>query len=264
MWPSDEITKEVVLYQKLKAHGVPLPALLGCETQIDDIGRMKEESLKWKLYAELFAEQYEKNGTVWTDLLSAFIAYQMRHLDAQQRIINDTTIIDSQFDKTPYLYSEWFLSHELIDRMQKQLNTDLATLPQAWNHGDHNPYNIFEDGIIDLEDWFFGPVWYDSITALTQNFWFPRAGEEGELTRQFMFTHEQLLSAFTELTTHSLGINFTDSRIFGALFLLRWIFVTVKSNATPILETYRYKKMQKAIEAYLQGEHMLEYFLKHY
>ncbi len=56
----DEILKEVGLYQKLLSHGIPLPKLLGYEAAQDDIGWMKEESLKGKLYSELFTEEYER------------------------------------------------------------------------------------------------------------------------------------------------------------------------------------------------------------
>jgi Ser/Thr protein kinase RdoA (MazF antagonist) len=65
------------------------------------------------------------------------------------------------------------IEKSLIDDCIKKIESITKTLPIVWNHGDHNPYNIFTDGLIDLEDSFDGPLGYDTITALTQNFRFP-------------------------------------------------------------------------------------------
>jgi 5-methylthioribose kinase len=93
------------------------------------------------------------------------------------------------------------LEHDLAEKLIEKINQDISIVKSAWNHGDHNQYNIFDNGVIDLEDSFYGPIGYDTITSLTQNFWFPdsRKSEIGELTRQHSFTKEQLQTYLTSI-----------------------------------------------------------------
>lgn len=262
MGASEEIAKEIALYETLRSHSVPLPRLLGYEAPTDDIGRMKEESLQWKLYAELFTDSYEANWHIDDALFAEFIDYQYRHLSAQKNTIDQKDIVADTFPKYTFLYEEWVIPSATIDVLLERIEHDTAALPQGWNHGDHNAYNIFNDGLIDLEDSFYGPLGYDTITAITQNFWFPSS--DAELTKQHTFSPEQITRYLDDLSVHPLAIDFTDSRIFGALFLMRGIFVTVQSGATPMLEKYRYAKLQHAMEAYLAGVDMIAYCIEHY
>lgn len=263
--PKDEIEKEVALYQKLKAVNIPLPSLLWFETYEDDLGRMKEEAIPGLLYSDLFTESYEKDWYIDNTFLEKFIAYQHNHLTWQSHTIGDKSIVSEPFNKYKYLYSEWFLDHTLIDACITKIALATKDEPQWWNHGDHNAYNIFENGVIDLEDSFFGPLWYDTITAITQNYWFPYPNSiPWELTRQHVFTREQILQYLEALSKHPIGINFMESQTFGALFLMRGIFVTVKSDSFPLLRSYRYERLQDAMNAFLQWENMIEFFLKNY
>lgn len=263
--PKEEIDKEVQLYQKLKACDIPLPTLLGFEAHDDDLGWMKEESLHWRLYADLFTESYETHGNISSELIEEFIAYQHRHLQWQAKTIWKIDIINNPFMSYSYLYEEWEINHDTISALMEKIDQDTRDLPHCWNHGDHNPYNIFSDGVIDLEDWFYGTMWYDTITALTQNYWFPRNNwEPGELTRQHEFTWEQIQYFLENISKNTLGIDFTSPSVFWALFILRGIFVTVKSDETPLLRAYRYNRLKAVIDKYIAGENMIAHFQETY
>lgn len=265
VWPKDEIEKEVALYEKLKAAGIPLPSLLWFEIHEDDLGWMKEEAIPGLLYAELFTESYDKHWFVEESILETFIQYQHNHLTGQAQTIWDTSIVADAFSKYEFLYSEWQIDHTLVEACISKIKHDTESEPQGWNHWDHNAYNIFENGVIDLEDSFYGALGYDTITAITQNYRFPYPnGEPWELTRQHVFSKEQILHYLETLSKHDIGINYMESATFGALFLMRGIFVTVQSDSFPLLKTYRYKRLQDAMEAYLNWENMIEYFLKNY
>ena len=263
--PKDEIEKEVSLYEKLKSVGIPLPSLMWFEIQEDDLWWMKEEAIPGLLYADVFTESYDKNWFVEDSILEIFIQYQYNHLTGQSHTIWDTSIVSVPFSKYEFLYSEWQLDHTLVEKCITKIQNDTAKEPQWWNHGDHNAYNIFENGVIDLEDSFYGALWYDTITAITQNYWFPYPDwEPWELTRQHAFSKEQILHYLETLSEHPMWINYMEPSTFGALFLMRWIFATVKSDSFPLLRRYRYKRLQSAMEAYIDWENMIEFFLKNY
>lgn len=110
------------------------------------------------LYAELFTDSYEVNGVISEQLIDSFIAYQHHHLTAQHAMIDNTDIVSEEFPKFQFLYEEGKIESDLVDKLLQRLALDISHLPRARNHGDHNAYNIFNDGLIDLEDSFFGPV----------------------------------------------------------------------------------------------------------
>lgn len=263
---AQEIEHEVDLYQKLKTAWIPLPELLWFEINEDDLSWMKEELLTWELYADIFTREFEATWFISEEAFNNFVKYQLEHLDVQCKIAWDQTITNIGFDSYQYLFSEWLLEHDLAEKLIEKINQDVSIVKNAWNHGDHNQYNIFNNGVIDLEDSFYGPIGYDTITSLTQNFWFPdpRNNEIGELTRQHSFTKEQVQAYMTSIQKNEVWINFMDSNVFGALFLMRGVFVTVKSDWFPLLRKFRYQKLNQAIQAYLAWENMVDYFVNWY
>jgi hypothetical protein len=99
---------------------------------------------------------------------------------------------------------------------------------------------------------------YDTVTSLTQNFWFPIS--DAELTQEHRFNDEQI-EEFLNATQDILH----DPHVFGALFFMRAIFVTVGSDSTPLLETYRYQKLKEAINAILVNNvNPIDHFKRYY
>lgn len=257
--PWEEIQQEVRLYELLLSYDVPMPKLLGYEMMTDGLWRMKEESLKGKLYSEIFTESCDTHGFVEDSILDQFITYQKKHLVAQRNTIGKK-VVDRAFDCHHHLHTEWFMESDKAHALMQKIDGIGVNVPHGRNHGDHNAYNIFQDGLIDLEDSFEWYLWYDTVTAITQNYRFPASW--AELCRQHAFTEKQMRHYLTQLSTDDMS--FLDSDTFGLLFLMRWIFCTVETQDAPMLQAYRYKRLHDAIDALFAGENMLEFFVKSY
>ena len=219
-----------------------------------------------ELYADIFTREFDENKSITDITFDKFLAYQLEHLTVQWNIAWGSQITSQEFDSFNYLFTEWYLDPTLAQQLIEKTATITKTMKWSWNHGDHNQYNIFENGVIDLEDSFYGPIWYDTITSLSQNFWFPDPikWEVWEFMRQHSFSKTQLKTYFTEIQKNTLWIDFMNSDIFGALFLMRAVFVTVKTDGLPLLRKYRYNKLTHAVQAYLKGENMINYFISLY
>ena len=66
----------------------------------------------------------------------------------------------------------------------------LSVLPKTLLHGDNNPANMYQGGVIDLEDSFYGPLGYDQIAALMSIEWSP-VRRDYEFYAQYRFSDEQ-------------------------------------------------------------------------
>ncbi|AKH33096.1 hypothetical protein XF24_00772 [candidate division SR1 bacterium Aalborg_AAW-1] len=254
------IQSEVDMYSIVHQYGFPLPTLLEYNIEHDDISYMKEESLEGNLFADVFTYDCEQYGEIRKNHFDSFCLYQKNHLYFQLQT-QDKALAQTFFDKFEDLYEEGEIDHNIIDQLKEKIVRVTATLPVVRNHGDHNPYNIFTDGLIDLEDSFDGPLGYDTITALTQNYWFPTQG--GELNQQHAFTEGQI-NRYLKYCSRK-EIDFMDNDIFAALFIMRGIFATVKTVNFPGLYQFRYKKLLQTITEYLNGnQNMIHYFITHY
>lgn len=260
VWDQQMIQSEVDMYNLIQQYWFPLPKLLEYNIEQDDISYMKEESLDWNLFADVFTLDCDQYWEIQKNHFDSFCLYQKNHLFFQLQTI-DKNIAEWWFRRFECLYEEWKISIEIIDKVIDKINNIISKLPKVWNHGDHNPYNIFTDWLIDLEDCFNGPLWYDTITALTQNFRFPMRW--WELNQQHSFTEPQIYRYLKYCTRKE--IDLLDNDIFATLFILRWIFVTVKTLDFPLLHDFRYKRLEKVMKLYLDwSSDILGYFIQYY
>lgn len=254
------IASEVEMYTTIHKYWFPLPTLLEYTLLPDGISFMKEESLEGNLFADIFTQDCEQHGVIQKNNFDSFCLYQKNHLFFQ-KTTQDKNLSHNIFQWFEDLYEENIIEKSLIDECRNKVEHSVKEISIVWNHGDHNPYNIFTDGLIDLEDSFDGPLWYDTITAVTQNFRFPSQG--WELNQQHIFTPDQILHYLTYCSNKD--INLLDNDIFGTLFLMRWMFATVKSEMFPTLRNFRYKKLEQVMKKYTEwSTDFLDYFIEHY
>jgi len=260
VWSQEMIQSEVDMYSMVQEYWFPLPQLLEYKIENDDISYMKEESLEGNLFADVFTNDCEKYWEIQKNHFDSFCLYQKNHLFFQLKTTNKN-ITKKEFDWFDDLYNEWKISTELINKVKDKIQFIDHIFPTVWNHGDHNPYNIFTDWLIDLEDCFEGVLWYDTITALTQNFWFPK--EWWELNQQHYFTKSQIHRYLKYCTRKE--VDFLDNDIFGTLFLMRGIFATVKTIDFPLLHDFRYDKLTELMHKYIEwSTDFIEYFIENY
>lgn len=254
------IEQEVHMYDTIQDFGFPLPKLLEYTIEEDDFCFMKEESLEGNLFADVFTKDCESLWIIDKNHFDSFCLYQKNHLYFQLQT-QDKSIAHTLFDKFQDLYEEGQIAHDIIDTLKDKITKITAKLPVVRNHGDHNPYNIFTDGLIDLEDSFDGPLGYDTISALTQNYWFPVDG--WELNQQHAFTEDQINRYLKYCSRKNLDL--LDNNLFATLFIMRWIFVTVKTIDFPLLYDFRYKRLKVLIDKYLNNDKdFIQYFIDHY
>mgnify|MGYP000114205768 CR=1 FL=1 len=255
-WLHEAVSQEADLYQKLGKYGIKLPTVISVQTI------MMEQSFWEKTFADLFTESYSQVNIIQEEIFDNFIVMNQSHLDSQIKLIGEN-ITDKKFASFDHLAEENRIDPDLIKKAYEKIMNVVQSMPMTRNHWDYNPYNIFPEWVIDLEDWFLWPIGYDTITSLTQNYRFPDEGDY-ELHRQHSFSLPQIVSFLTRLSDNAIKINFLDKDLFAALFLMRWAFVTAWSSRAPKSQAYRYELFQTLLEKFLAWEDLLHFFLSTY
>ena len=143
---------------------------------------------------------------------------------------------------------EKVLEKSLIDEIEKKITNNLTPLPKVWVHGDFTIFNLFPNGIIDLEDSHINHMGYDVFSLLTHVYRFPQHLERAERKRSSTFTAQQVEKGIKFL---SIDIDLFDQDIFASLFLYRGARSTQKMNKTPVLRDFRYTMYKKIAMMFL-------------
>ncbi len=91
----------------------------------------------------------------------------------------------------PMLYKERPDLKDLIEKAFLKVSKKLQNLPFVLTHGDFNAHNLLPKGVIDLENFHYGPLGYDLISAIVHPYLFPPVSANTESSRTYLFTLEQ-------------------------------------------------------------------------
>lgn len=218
----------------------------------------------------------EKNlwvDVIWKQILENQISYDEWFMDihnlaekyfwAQKNTINKNWCINEiKFSNQLDLLSSecllWgFIDKLLLEKLFIKINNDLEEVKfYELTHWDFNTRNIFKLWVIDIEDSYNWTIWYDLISLISHNYWFPLDWK----WRKIIFSYAKwdilkLITLYENKTWMDLKSNFNLS------FILRWIWACVWMSDMPDEQVYRYKRLNKYIEKYLNWDNLLNEFL---
>jgi len=221
----------------------------------------------------LYVEDNVWVDVIWKEILEKQISYEKWfeniynlakwYFESQKNTINknlDTKEIikSNELELFRKECLEWkFFDNKLIDVLFNKIITELEKSEFfELTHWDFNTRNIFTNWIIDVEDSYNWTVWYDLISLISHNYWFPLDWNWRTIIFSYKTTDiEKLISLYKNISWMNLDDNFNLS------FILRSVWACVWMDDLPDEQEYRYNRFKKYAEKYLNWEDLLEVFL---
>jgi hypothetical protein len=148
------------------------------------------------------------------------------------------------------------IEKDLIKKFFEKIDSDLEKNKKyELVHWDFNVMNLLKDWFIDVEDSYNWTIWFDLISLITHNYWFPINWSLKIAFSYNVSDIEKLIKLHDEKTWKSVEDYFDLS------FMLRSIWSCVLIWDRPDLQKFRYNRIKKYITKYLNWENLLEEFL---
>lgn len=235
------IESDLNLHYEMLNKGFPVSRILSVGSHENE-AYFIESSLGEKHLGELFAEDTAEYGSIqqrtfemYLNIVSTFAQAQLdtRIPERNFSAFSKAILLDALCDELPEL------SDKLKARFEKVCNT-LEAVPFVLSHGDFNPNNLYPNGVIDLEDSFYGPFGYDLIGSLSHIDSFPDSNEY-EFYAKYRFTREQKQSFFIEVDRicESNGLDSISACVRDFDFC-RAVWLAAKIPHVPKLQKFRY------------------------
>lgn len=251
----DLIQKEIGLHNQLTGFDFPLPQILK-EGVFKDKRYFIEASLGEYSIGDVFLEDMTREKGVANEHFQDFLQVTEKFAKAQLKSIRHKnwweefyqgSYVDTLMEELPHLKVKIILA---VEKAKERL----LPLPAVITHNDLNPYNLFNDGVIDLEFVFYAPAGLDLVSNIFITSFFPKEGDF-EYKRSIEFSEEQIngyLSFFDNLYSGA-GIPVPTSHLDDLLFF-RAVHASVGMNAAPKLQTWRFSQFEKLLEAYIHDQ----------
>ncbi|MEK7665621.1 MAG: phosphotransferase [Patescibacteria group bacterium] len=256
------VKKELSFHKLLLAENFPVAQILD-EGEKDGMNYWIEESLGDTHLTNQFYEDTKATGEVSERRFDVFLGHVASMRDAEARI---AVAQPYDFSELARAVGESGMEEELPEFAERiklaweKAKQTVEKLPKTLTHGDFNPTNILDRGVIDFGDHFEGPLGFDMVNAITSPIWFPK-GPGYEFFQKFDFTDEQIEEFFTKCgTSITANGNFDLRDSFDALFFLKANWWTVRNHKMPKLQEWRYEIYREIVETYLAGQSLYEYW----
>lgn len=252
--PKDIIVQELTLHKKLLEFGFPVPQILS-EEEKDNLYYYIETSLGDTLLGDIFWEDTKKNGVVADENFQKLLVLVEKFVRAQLRTVEKGEAFESFYLglHMDYILEELPSLQEKILAGFEKLKSRAVLLPVVMTHGDFNPYNLFEAGIIDFGNSFDAPAGYDIVTNAYHSFLFPKEGDF-ESMRRYEFSEDQIRDYFSLVDRIYIENGLPKLSDFVEDFIFaRTIWSAVRMQRWPKIQSWRYEKLEKILESYLSG-----------
>ncbi len=253
--PRDIIGEELALHKKLLEFDFPIPRILS-EGEMDDQYYYIETSLGDTLLGDIFWEDMKRDGIVSDENFRKLLVLVEKFARAQLKTVEKRDSFES-FSRglhREYIIEELPYLQEKICASFEKLKMRTSVLPTVMTHGDFNPYNIFEAGVIDFGNAFDAPAGYDLMTNIYHSFLFPKDGDF-EVTRRYEFSENQIAEYLSLIDSIYIENNlpmpsdFVEDFMFG-----RMIWSAVRMQKLPNIQKWRYEKFERVLEGYLADD----------
>lgn len=262
--PKAELEKEAQFHRKLLSFNFPIPKIVA-DGERDGQYYYIETSLGDTHFGDIFIQDVKQNGAISEKNFSLFLELSKSYAEAQLKTVTE----DSWRGDFYNLIHVDYILKELPDIRDKSLQAyekavaEFSSFPSVLTHGDFNPHNLFEKGIIDLEGLSHAPAGYDLITGIFHFYMFPTQGNY-ELIRGYQFAKEQINQYLNEMDSIFKNNNLPSpsSRKNDFLFC-RAIWATVRMEWGPRIQQWRYNLYRKILDVYLQNEDITKMLASH-
>lgn len=238
------IESDLVQHRTMEKAKYPVAKIIS-EGETNGLAYFIEESLGPKSFRAIFQEDYMGNGRIGSENFTQFLGVMKKLFSAQLRSREEEWNV-SDFAagvNVTKLSAELSTYRAAIEERFVQTVERLRKLPGSLQHGDCNPANIYEGGIIDLEDSFKGPIGYDIISALTSIDWSPET-RDYEFYSQYRFTEEQKTAYLKAFTTLAKKAGIQDiARHADDLAFCRALWLCGGMHAWPRIQQWRFEKL---------------------
>lgn len=261
---SEEILKkEIRFHRNLLKFDFPVPEILE-EGKINGDHYYIETSLGERLFGDIFAKDFKKNGGVseknflmFLDLAKKFAKAQIaaKKLDEDEKDFYSGIHVDFVLEELPGLKDDILNAFGMIKERSR-------SLPYVLTHGDFNPYNILEKGVIDFGSIFYAPAGFDLVTAIYNAYSFPRAGDY-EMKREFEFSTRQIEVYFNSIDEIYAKSGLPPlTKFIDDFILCRLIWATARMGETPNIQKWRYERFEEMLKNYLSGRSLRDLIVK--
>lgn len=243
------IAYDLAHHREMEAAKYPVAKILS-EGEHDGRAYFIEESLGAKSFRTTFESGYSSTGAVSSEQFSAFTAVSKKLFSAQLKAKRESWDVGefaSGANVTKFARELPVYTVEIETKFVAAAER-LKKLPGTLLHGDCNAANMYEGGIIDLEDSFYGPVGYDQISALMTIEWSPDT-KYYEFYAQYRFSDEQKAAYLKALNVTGKKAGIPDLGKYAKdLAFCRAIWLCSGMSPWPRIQQWRYEKF---IEEYL-------------
>jgi hypothetical protein len=231
---TQSIERDLALHRLMEKSKYPVPQILA-EGELGNRKYFIESAAGARSFRAVFEEDMDSARMVTGIHFDQFLEVVKKLYAAQKKKSDGTWDKDEFADgiRLPMLLAE-LPSHANVIRQRFNDTADrLARLPKTLTHGDCNPANMYEGGIIDLEDSFYGPLGYDMVSALRSIEWSPEI-RSYEFYAQYRFSDAQkaaYLKAFRTIAPHAEDLAFC-----------RAVWLCTGMHEWPRIQQWRYEK----------------------
>lgn len=259
--PPEDIEKEIRFQEDLINHDFPVPHILR-RGEFEGMSYFTEESFGDKHMGDILREDFEKNGCVSDSNFGIILSLTEKLVKAQLEAIGENNpesfFLGIHMNTIVEELPEW---KEGIEKCFEKCVAKTKDLPFVLTHGDFNPHNFFERGIIDFGSSFEAPLGYDTVSCIFHSLNFPTS-ESSEMVRSYQFSQEQIeryLDTIDEVHKKN-GLppvtNYVDDFIFA-----RVVWSVVGMEGFPVIREWRIQHFKETMEAYLAGKSVKELVL---
>jgi len=258
-----ELEPELRHHEHLITLGFPVPKIIK-EGESDGQFYYVEESFGEDHLGALHAQEFKSLGKISNQSFQTLLEVSKKFAEAQLKTAVKSDWKDDYYELT---HTDWMIdelpdSKDMILEAFEKCTTRLAGLPSVVTHGDFNPWNMFPQGVIDVEKLNKAPAGYDLVSNIYHMWVFPK-GEDYEMTRSFQFSEKQVahyLQEMDRIFTENDLLPVSDYQ--DELFLGRMTWSAARMQRWPNIQQWRYELFVSLIQTYLDGGSVVDQLIK--
>ncbi len=247
---TSKIHTDFTLHMQMEKLGFPVARIIGSGMH-GDLSYFIEQSLGSESFADIFIKETNSNGHVdnesfekFLNIIAVFAKAQLASASSKKDWggFRSGIHLDLIIDELPNLKEEILNTYNESEKR-------LADFPFGILHGDLTPFNVYPDGIIDLEDSFVGPVSYDVGSFIVIQNWFPEKSDD-QFHHVYKFTEEQM-----QFYTNTIDEIYKEkalpliSNYIHEFDVTKGIWFAVRMHNLPKLQRFRYNLIEKMVKS---------------
>ncbi|MBX7143082.1 MAG: phosphotransferase [Oligoflexia bacterium] len=255
------VEAEAALVNYLSSKGAPVPSVEA--VALHPTAHYVMSGLTGFSFSRRFNADIQASGDVQPATLADYQAQVLKFMHAQMAIFrldhrsDPHVVLDAiHFDE---LFHKFPDRTEQLQRVRDRLVSAINSLPATLCHGDFGGANLFQDGSIDFEHPFWGPIGYDQISAVTNFLWYPAERGVAERQRPWSLGVEQIQDVI-QACERALrdGLGATLEGHMQDLLLMRgcWYLGATRSTNQKLAQ-WRQDRLAQALDAYSASESLI-------